>query len=587
MKYIVIIIALLTQLTLNAQSEKGINFQAVARNADGSILSNKDISVRLSLKQGSPDGLIEYQEIKTVSTNVVGLFNLVFGSKENSNIVVIGDYNSINWNSSNKYLQVEIDPFNSINFIYLGTQKINYVPYALVAASVDMSNVNGLTNVLKEKLNIGDTSNMLKPYLKASSSINANINGNASTASLAGNITATSNTSITNLINLNTIGTIITGTWSASTIDIAHGGTGVNNLSDLKTILNLDQANNTPDLAKPISTLTQNALNTKEENSNKTTNITTDGTSDIKYPSAKAVKTYVDGITVSGAPDADATTKGILKLTGDLSGSANAPTIANNAITTIKIVDLNVTDAKINSVSGSKISGNISGNAATATLAGNITATSNTSLTSLTNLNTTGTITTGTWSASTIDIAHGGTGTTSLSGILLGTNGSGATAIRTAAYGSFYDLTDQTVSAINSPTAMYYSSPDFAEGVSIESNGINPTRIKVANTGKYNIQFSAQLGRSGGTSTETISIWLRKNGTDVPNTCTDVIIHGSALLSDMVAAWNFFQSLQANDYIEIMWSSTDTNLLLDATGIRPNPNRPAIPSIILTVQQVY
>lgn len=587
MKYILIIIALLTQLTLNAQSEKGINFQAVARNADGSILSNKDISVRLSLKQGSPDGLIEYQEIKTVSTNVVGLFNLVFGSKENSNIVVIGDYNSINWNNSNKYLQVEIDPINSINFIYLGTQKINYVPYALVAASVDMSNVNGLTNVLKDKLNIGDTSNMLKPYLKASSSINANINGNASTASLAGNITATSNTSITNLINLNTIGTIITGTWSASTIDIAHGGTGVNNLSDLKTILNLDQANNTPDLAKPISKLTQNALNTKEENSNKTTNITTDGTSDIKYPSAKAVKTYVDGITVSGAPDADATTKGIIKLTGDLTGTANLPTITNNAITTAKIANLNVTDEKINSISGSKISGNISGNAATATLAGNITATSNTSLTSLTNLNSIGTITTGTWSASTIDIAHGGTGTTSLSGILLGTNGSGATAIRTAAYGSFYDLTDQTVSAINSPTAMSYSNTDFSEGVSIESNGTKLTRIKVANTGKYNIQFSAQIGRATGNSTEAFSIWLRKNGNDVDASCTDVVIHGTAATADQVASWNFFQNLQANDYLEIMWSSTNTDLLLDYQAARTGPTRPAIPSVILTVQQVY
>jgi hypothetical protein len=275
MKYIVIIIALLTQLTLNAQSEKGINFQAVARNADGSILSNKDISVRLSLRQGSVDGLIEYQEIKTVSTNVVGLFNLVFGSKENSNIVVIGEYNLINWNSSNKYLQVEIDPFNSINFIYLGTQKINYVPYALVAASVDMSNVNGLTNSLNNKLSISDTANMLKAYLKpiagnleamtststlgtiekpfkglyissgslnfASDDLNKNIPpaiisnvngnlqisaggmkimgnsafiapriegelyGNAKTATLAGNITATSNTSLTSLPNLNTI----------------------------------------------------------------------------------------------------------------------------------------------------------------------------------------------------------------------------------------------------------------------------------------------------------------------------------------------------------------------------------------------
>ena len=55
-----------------------------------------------------------------------------------------------------------------------------------------------------------------------------NINGNAISATIAGNITASSNTTLTSLSNLNAIGTIITGIWSASTIDIAHGGTGLN-----------------------------------------------------------------------------------------------------------------------------------------------------------------------------------------------------------------------------------------------------------------------------------------------------------------------------------------------------------------------
>ena len=680
MKYYLLFIFISIQLIANSQNEKGINFQAVARNADGSILSNKDISVRLSIRQGTAEGLIEYQEIKTVSTNVVGLFNLVLGSKENANIVVIGDYNSINWNNGIKYLQVEIDPFNSINFIYLGAQRINYVPYALVAASVDMSNVNGLSNTLNNKLSISDTSSMLKPYLKGNlnfvkeSSLNGtdiydiNLKGNISTTkniTVAGNLEALGATSslgtvekpfkglylssgslsiASDLIDRNNPaaiisnvegnlqisaggiklmgnssliaprieGTLIGNANTASkliiprningvafdgssditinpvnTVDIAHGGTGAVSILGIKQNINIENVDNTSDASKPISVLTQQALDSKENTSNKSISLNTDGSSDIKYPTAKAVKTYVDATTVSGAPDADASTKGILKLSGDLSGSAILPTIANNAITTTKIADLNVTDAKINSLSGSKITGNINGNAATATLAGNITATTNTSLTGLSNLQTVGTITNGTWSATIIDIAHGGTGANSLNGILLGTNGSGATTIRTAAYGSFYDLTDQTVSTINTPTAISYNTTDFAEGVVIESNGTKPTRIKVSNTGKYNIQFSAQLGRSAGTSTETISIWLRKNGTDVVASCTDVVIHGSAALSDLVAAWNFFQNLQANDYIEIMWSSTDTNLLIDYQEARTSPTRPAVPSIILTVQQVY
>jgi hypothetical protein len=76
--------------------------------------------------------------------------------------------------------------------------------------------------------------------------LNQNTTGNAATATLAtnatyattaGNITATSNTTLTSLSNLNAVGTITTGIWSATTIDIAHGGTGstTKNFVDLST----------------------------------------------------------------------------------------------------------------------------------------------------------------------------------------------------------------------------------------------------------------------------------------------------------------------------------------------------------------
>jgi hypothetical protein len=55
--------------------------------------------------------------------------------------------------------------------------------------------------------------------------LNQNTTGNAATAD---NITATNNTTLTSLPNLNKVGTITTGVWSATTIDVAHGGTGLN-----------------------------------------------------------------------------------------------------------------------------------------------------------------------------------------------------------------------------------------------------------------------------------------------------------------------------------------------------------------------
>ena len=46
-------------------------------------------------------------------------------------------------------------------------------------------------------------------------------------------------------------------------VPVARGGTGTNNLSSLKSVLLLDKVNNTADLTKPISILTQTALDLK------------------------------------------------------------------------------------------------------------------------------------------------------------------------------------------------------------------------------------------------------------------------------------------------------------------------------------
>lgn len=91
--------------------------------------------------------------------------------------------------------------------------------------------------------------------------------------------------------------------------------------------LGLDQVNNTSDLNKPISNATQTALNEKENVSNKSTDPNL-GDSDEAYPSQKAVKTYIaNQISSATIPDATNLVKGKIKLAGDLSGTADAPTV--------------------------------------------------------------------------------------------------------------------------------------------------------------------------------------------------------------------------------------------------------------------
>jgi hypothetical protein len=117
-----------------------------------------------------------------------------------------------------------------------------------------------------------------------------------------------------------------------------------------------------------------------------------------------------------------------------------------------------------------------------------------------------------------------------------------------------------------------------AQGVSVASG----SRITFANTGVYNIQFSAQMDKTDAGSDDA-SIWLRQNGVDVPWSNTNITLDATRR---SVAAWNFIISANAGDYVQLMWSTPDVNMRILAAVSGTNPVRPAIPSLILTVQQV-
>jgi hypothetical protein len=149
--------------------------------------------------------------------------------------------------------------------------------------------------------------------------------------------------------------------------------------------------------------------------------------------------------------------------------------------------------------------------------------------------------------------------------------------IVTGYYGSFYDTTTQNVVGVNTYQPVTINTTDISNQVSIA----NSSHIVVANSGIYNIQFSLQIDKSQG-SLAHVYIWLKKNGVDVPNSATELAVQGTS--SEIVAAWNFVVSASANDYYELMWSSTDDHIQIKArtaSGVVP-----AIPSIILTVVSV-
>ena len=181
-------ILLLVSYINSTSAQTGLNFQGVARTTNNVIIASQDITLKLSILQGSATGIPEYIEVRKVKTNAQGLFTAVIGDSET--IITLGNFADIDWKLSPKFLKIEIDPLAGNNFINMGTTQFQYVAYAKFANSVNAENISGI-------------------------------------------------------------------------VPVARGGTGSNSLTTFKTSLALDKVNNTADTLKPISKLTQSALDLK------------------------------------------------------------------------------------------------------------------------------------------------------------------------------------------------------------------------------------------------------------------------------------------------------------------------------------
>lgn len=146
-------------------------------------------------------------------------------------------------------------------------------------------------------------------------------------------------------------------------------------------------------------------------------------------------------------------------------------------------------------------------------------------------------------------------------------------------WGSFWNTTSQSNDTAE-PRAMRLNAADPDNcGVSVK----NGSQITVTRSGTYNLQFSAQV-KTTQNNTKPIDIWLAKNGGAVEDTNTQFFTPDRKGI--IVASWNFVVTLDAGDYVELMWYSEDTNLYLSNLGPQEDLGIPAVPSLIVTLTQV-
>lgn len=146
-------------------------------------------------------------------------------------------------------------------------------------------------------------------------------------------------------------------------------------------------------------------------------------------------------------------------------------------------------------------------------------------------------------------------------------------------YGSFIDTETRPLTQA-SAYAIPLNVTQFARGVSVLSG----SQITMASEGMYNIAFSIQLLNSVNTR-PVVTIWLNKNGSPVADTATDVYLGTAIDTERSVAAWNFFVDAEAGDYFSLMIVTNGTGVSVFG-GASANVGAPAIPSTILTVNQV-
>ena len=151
-------------------------------------------------------------------------------------------------------------------------------------------------------------------------------------------------------------------------------------------------------------------------------------------------------------------------------------------------------------------------------------------------------------------------------------------------YGAFQDSTDQTAASTTAAYAVTFNTTDFSNGVTIASG----SRITVADSGIWNLQFSIQFTNTTNAS-QDVDVWFRKNGTNIDNSNSKFGFaprKGAGDPYHIIAAMNFFVSLNATDYVEIMWRTTDTGVSIEHYAAGTSPTRPAVPSAIVTMSFV-
>lgn len=150
-------------------------------------------------------------------------------------------------------------------------------------------------------------------------------------------------------------------------------------------------------------------------------------------------------------------------------------------------------------------------------------------------------------------------------------------------YGAFSDFTSQTTT-VNTATLMAFDTTDFSNGVTLATG----SKLTVANAGIYNLQFSAQL-QNLDNAPQDVFIWLKQNGVDITGSTGKVGMparKSAGVPFHDIKGWNYFLSMNAGDYVQIYWSTTNASVTIETYAASGTPTKPSTASVVATLSFV-
>ena len=154
----------------------------------------------------------------------------------------------------------------------------------------------------------------------------------------------------------------------------------------------------------------------------------------------------------------------------------------------------------------------------------------------------------------------------------------------TGYYGAFHSNIDHPTSSTTVEYLLEFDNTDESNGVYL---GSPASRIYFTNAGVYSVTFSVQYTNTD-TQIHNSRIWLKKNGTNLPDSASESAIPNShgGINGQLITTVNFVLELAAGDYLEVAFDVDDTGVYIESIPAKTSPTVPLSPSIIFTAVQV-